>query len=255
MTHKIFYILVFCLVFLFSLQAQDGPAVLPVKTNPGFINIFSYGVDLPGGDMADKYGLNLRFGASSSYYFQNSNISLGISVDYMLGQKVKNDPIANLRTSDGYIVSTGGLQNSLKISQRGLVFGAYMSKIFPFKHDKTRTGIRLDIGCYYFGHWTHFNDEFGVIPQLVGEYKKGYDRMSGGLALKEFIGYQYLDQKSRISFIAGFEFFQAQTKSLRYNMYDSATTDTSKNFDMLFGFKAGWILPIYIEKSPEEIYY
>jgi hypothetical protein len=255
MTQKIVYILAICLVFIVRLQAQQETEILPVKTNPGFINIFSYGVDLPAGDLADKYGLNLRFGASTSYYFANSNISIGISGDYLLGQKVKNDPVSNLRTSDGYVVSTGGLQNSLKMSQRGLVFGAYLSKIFPLKPDKIRTGIRLDIGCYYLGHWTHFNDEFGVVPQLVGEYKKGYDKMSGGFALKEFIGYQYLDQKSRISFIAGFEFFQAQTKNLRYHNYDTATNDISKNFDMLFGVKAGWILPIYIEKNPQEIYY
>ena len=79
--------------------------------------------------------------------------------------------------------------------------------------------------------------------------------MTGGFGIKEFIGYQYLDQKSKISFIAGFEFIQAWTKNLRYHIYDTATTDATRNFDMLFGVKAGWILPIYIEKNSDEIYY
>lgn len=255
MTQKAVFIIFICLVYIFKLQAQKDQDVLPVKTNPGFINIFSYGIDFPGGGMAEKYGTNLRFGMSSSFYFENSNISVGICGSYMLGQTVKNDPIFNLRSADGYVISTGGLHNSMKISQRGLALGAYFSKIFPFKPDRIRTGIRVDIGCYYLAHWTNFNDEFGDVPQLVGDYRKGYDRMTGGFALKEFIGYQYLDQESRISFIAGFEFFQAKTKNLRYHTYDTAGIDNTSSLDLLYGVKAGWILPIYIEKSPEEIYY
>lgn len=252
---KIIIVFILCLIFIFRLSGQEDSITLSVKTNPGFINIFSYGVDVPAGSIVEEYGLNLRFGMSTSFYFQNSNISIGISGDYLLGQKVKNDPIAKLKTSDGYVISSGGLFPSLKISQRGLLFGAYVSKIIPFKPDKPRTGIRFDLGCYYLGYWINYNDEQGIIPQLEGEYKKGYDRMTGGFGIKEFIGYQYLDQKSKISFIAGFEFIQAWTKNLRYHIYDTATTDATRNFDMLFGVKAGWILPIYIEKNSDEIYY
>lgn len=221
----------------------------------GFINIFSYGIDLPGGEMYNNYSFNFRFGISPTYYFFNSNISLGISADYIFGNKVKNISYSNLLTSDGEIINTSLLLSSLETTERGLIFGLIFSKILPFEKQNFRTGLRIDIGPYYMAHWIHFKDALGEIPQLEGEYKKGYDQLTGGPALKEFIGYQYLNQKKRISFIAGFEFYQAYTKNLRLYNFSTASETNKRNFDFLSGLKIGWILPLYKIKNPEEIYY
>ena len=245
----------FFLFFLIQLSGQNNEKEISIKDNPGFINIISYGLDLPAGNMKDLYGTNFRFGVASTYYFTNSNFSIGVSADYLFGYKVKINPVSNLQTYDNQIFNSNPEFSALNMSERGLIFGVLLSKIIPFKVADKRSGLRLDAGPYFFSHWIHFNDEFGKIPQLEGEYKKGYDNLTGGFAMKEFIGYQHLTKKSRVSFNAGFEFFQGYTKNLRYNNYSTASTEDEKKFDFLFGVKVGWILPLYIEKNPEEIFY
>lgn len=251
-------ILLSLFLFISAISVTIGQIADNIKKNTndaGFINIFSYGVDLPGGEMYNKYSFNFRFGISPTYYFYNSNISLGVSADYIFGNKVKNISYSNLLTSDDEIINTSLLLSSLETTERGLLFGVIFSKIFPFDKQNIRTGLRIDIGPYYLAHWIHFKDALGEIPQLEGDYKKGYDQLTGGPALKEFIGYQYLNQKKRISFIAGFEFYQAYTKNLRLYNFSTATENNKRNFDFLSGIKVGWILPLYKIKNPEEIYY
>lgn len=254
MTKRLFlsFLLLFLLCFL---NGQNTLTKNSVKNDPGFINIISYGLDLPAGNMRDLYGYNFRFGIAPTYYFANSNFSIGFSADYIFGYKVKINPVSNLQTYDEQILNSGPGISSFNMTERGIVAGAFVSKVFPFKSHNLRTGIRIDFGPYFFSHWIHYKDDLGTIPQLEGEYRKGYDRLTGGFALKEFIGYQHLSQKSNVSFNAGFEFFQGFTKSFRLHNFSNASTDNEKKIDLLFGIKIGWILPIYIEKNPEEIYY
>ncbi len=254
MTKRI--ILSFLILFLIiKLIGQNIKTGNSVKNDPGFINIISYGLDLPAGNMQESFGYNFRFGVAPTYYFANSNFSIGISADYIFGYKVKINPVSNLQTYDEQIFNSSPGISAFNMSERGFVAGAFISKVLAFDSDNLRTGIRIDLGPYFFSHWIHFKDDLGSIPQLEGDYRKGYDRLTGGFALKEFIGYQHLSQRSKVSFNAGFEFFQGFTKSIRIQNYNTASTDNDKKIDLLFGIKIGWILPIYIEKNPEEIYY
>lgn len=250
--------IIFSLLILFTiinLIGQDIKTGHAVKNDPGFINIISYGLDLPAGNMQKSYGYNFRFGLAPTFYFANSNFSIGISADYIFGYKVKINPVSNIQTYDGQILNSGPGISSFNMSERGLAAGAFVSKIFAFDPHNLRSGIRIDVGPYFFSHWVNFKDDLGTIPQLEGDYRKGYDRLTGGFALKEFIGYQHLSQDSKISFNAGFEFFQGFTKSLRIHNYSTASSDNDRKIDLLYGIKIGWILPVYIEKNPEEIYY
>ncbi|MGE5356650.1 MAG: hypothetical protein ACM3PT_10485 [Deltaproteobacteria bacterium] len=237
------------------LNGQSDDSIRIKYDDPGIINIFSYGIDVPGGDMKQSFGYNFRFGISPSYYFSNSNISAGISFDYIFGYKVRINPVSNLLTEDGQLINSNSGSASLNLSERGIVAGLYISKVFQYNREKPRTGIRIDLGPYFLCHWIHYNDESGTIPQLSGDYKKGYDRFTGGFAFKEFIGFQHLSQRSKISFTAGFEFFQGFTKSYRHFNYSDASVDNKKKNDFMSGIKVGWILPLYIIKNPEEIYY
>jgi hypothetical protein len=93
------------------------------------------------------------------------------------------------------------------------------------------------------------------VPQLTGNYKKGYDRLTNGLAINEFIGYQMLSTNKRVNFYFGFEFTQGFTQSRRDFDFDTRSADTQKRFDSLMGIRAGWILPFYVGKGAAEIYY
>lgn len=247
-----FFYLLFVL-FYFQLSGQDKTK--DTEQNPGFISIFSYGYDLSAGNMNEDFGNNFRFGVLPTFYFYNSNFSIGLKFDYIFGYNVKKNTIGNLLTYDNQIINTESSLSSLNISERGFYSGIVFSKIFAFDKNNKRTGLRCDFSLGYMSHWIRYNDELGKITQLSGDYLKGYDRKSGGFTISEFIGYQMLHQKSKINFVAGIDFIQGFTKNLRlYDYYDNSV-ENLKRKDLLFGFRLGWILPLYIEKNPEEIFY
>jgi len=103
-------------------------------------------------------------------------------------------------------------------------------------------------------HHIRIENKDNNAPQVLGDYKKGYDRLTNGFAAKTFIGYQYLDSKRRFNFYAGFEFYQAWTKNRREYNFDTMSRDNNLYHDYLYSFKAGWILPIYY-RTPDKFYY
>jgi len=244
------FFIIFMLLVISSTDAQDTKGL-----NSGFITGFSYGYNIPAGDMGNRFGNNFKIDLTPTYYFYNSNFSIGLEASYIFGSDVKENSLTNLIGFDDYIITNDYGLAAVNFSERGAMLGVLISKIFPFNPNNKRTGIRLEIGTYGFRHWIKFRTEGGYIPQIENDYLKGYDRLTGGLAFKEFVGYQYLKEGSKISFYTGFEFVQGFTKNLREYNYNTAQYDIEKKKDYLFGFKFGWILPLYIEKNPEEIYY
>ena len=93
-----------------------------------------------------------------------------------------------------------------------------------------------------------------TVPFLNKEYRKGYDHLSNGLALHQFIGYQYMGNKKTINFFAGFDFFEGFTQNRRDFNFDEMKKDEMKRKDILLGIKAGWILPLY-KQAPNSFYY
>jgi hypothetical protein len=94
-----------------------------------------------------------------------------------------------------------------------------------------------------------------VVSSLAGDYKKGYDRLTNGLAITEFIGYQHFAKNRLINFYAGIELTQGFTQNRRDYNFDTFERDDAKRFDGLVGFKLGWVLPFYLSDNPDEIFY
>ncbi len=238
----------------FELNGQGTPPKSPPQ-NPAFLFGLEYGLNLPGADLADRFGQNLKIGGSISFLPQNRSDHFGLKASYYFGDTVKQDVLAHLRDQNGYILGINYEYAQVKLRQRGFEISAFYSKIFPFGKSNPRTGIRADLGVGLYQHWIRLQDDFVTAAQLNDPYDKGYDRMTNGLALTQFLGYHYMSKDKRINFYAGFEFLQAFTQNRRY--YDFATmgVDTQKRTDLMYGIKVGWILPVYIEKSPETLYY
>jgi hypothetical protein len=92
------------------------------------------------------------------------------------------------------------------------------------------------------------------IAALSGELVRGYDRLSGGPSLTQFVGYLFLSQRRMVNFYFGVEFYEAFTRSYRQLNYDTGLRDTKQRTDILTGFRFGWLLPLY-KKRPDEYYF
>lgn len=224
-------------------QAYKGSAIM---LHLGF------GVQTPGGDLADRFGNNGLLGGGVEYLSQ-SNWLFGAEGHYLFGSEVKEDPLAILRNEYGQIIGNDRLAAEVYTRERGFYAGALVGKLFPVS-EKSRSGIRVTLGAGYMQQWIRVQDDTRTVNQITGDYKKGYDRRCGGLALNQFIGWQQLSTSSNWNFVVGLEFNQGFTQTLRdWDFNDRGRIDESR-LDLRFGLRANWTLPWFL-KVAEKIYY
>lgn len=235
-----------------SLHAQEYSR----NIGEGFMINFSYAYQLPGADLAQRFGNNYNLGGGLEYFTSESNLIFGIEGGYLFGNTVKFDVLDNLRNDEGFIIGNDKAPADIQLRQRGFYLGALIGKLFSLSSKNPRSGLRLTGSVGILQHKIRIQDDPSrSVPQLLDDYKKGYDRLSNGLAFNEFIGYQLLSQDRRINFYIGFEFTQAFTQNRRSINFDTRMKEDEKRFDMLYGFRAGWVLPFYFGKGSDEIFY
>lgn len=199
----------------------------------------------PGGDMAKRFGNNFALGAAFQYKFK-SNWILGIEGRYIFSDNVReNNILDKYKTADGYILDGSGQYGLVLLYERGLQFTLRGGKIFPIRRLNPNSGIMVNAGVGYLQHRIWIDTPGSPIPYLEGDYAKGYDRFTNGLALSEFIGLISFSNHKLVNFYAGFEFTQGFTKNRRAMNFDTGLKDDRQRLDLLFGIHIGWMFPIY----------
>ncbi len=216
---------------------------------------FEYGVQVPGGDLDERFGTNSRIGTHLEAILTNSKFLFGGETSFIFGTDVKEDVLANLRTSDGEIIGNNRTFGDVLTRQRGMQLNAYLGKIFQLGKGKSLSGIKVTGGLGLLQHKIRIQDDSRTIAQLTGDYIKGYDRLTNGLSFNFFLGYQYLGSNRRINFLLGIDMTIANTQSRRDFDFATMMKDEQKRKDSLIGLKAGWILPIGSGRTAEEIIY
>jgi hypothetical protein len=232
--------------------AQEG------AKNQGNAIIFqiSYAFQSPSLMLKNRYGDNNNVGIGTEFMLDKSNIILGWQSGYLFGQTVKTDVIAGLRTAEGLIIGNDRGIADIQLYQRGYYVGAMAGKLFPVSSKEPRSGWRITLGSGLLQHKIRIQDDpQRPVGALSREYKKGYDRLSNGLAFHGFLGYQMLSNDSRINFYLGLEATYGHTKNRRALNFDTGEQDTQTYRDMLLGIRAGWMLPFYVGAKSREIYY
>ena len=211
----------------------------------------SFAGHIPGGDLGSRFGRNLAFGGGLEYIMANNWI-FGAEGHYLFGNTVKEDPLAIIRTDAGDIIGNNMLVASVVLRQRGLYLGAVGGKLLTFS-DK-RSGLRLTFGAGLLRHRIRLQDDSRTVTQITGDYAKGYDRLTGGLALQQFVGWQHLGSQRRSNWMLGFEFNQGFTQSLRDWDFTERRKLDGGRIDLRIGIRAAWTLPFYQKKSSEIFY-
>lgn len=246
---------------LFVLLALLNITVLSAQGLAGERNLdkaillnFSYGPAAPLVDLADRFkgGFSIEFAAD--YAPKESPWLFGVMGQYIFGSNVKEDVLSGLRLENGTLVGNQRSAADIKLRMRALFAGARVGRILPFGDNK-RAGVKIALGLGLLGHRIRIQDDVNQsLPPVEGDYRKGYDRLTAGPAIYNFVGYQQLSRNGRVNFFIGGELITGFTKSLR--TYDFATSGSlEKNrLDMLGGVRLGLILPLYVGEGREIFY-
>ena len=243
--------IILLLILSFTSKAQ-------VNIKDSVVNIpilgFNYSMQFPGGDMVKRFGQNSRIGGEFLFKTK-SNYIFGIDWNYIFGNKVKEQNMFDsITTNTGDLIGRDGFLADLNLFERGFLTSLKFGKMFSVLAPNPNSGIVAIGGVGLLQHKIRIEDVNKALPQLDKDYRKGYDRLSNGLALSGFLGYIYLSNKRMINFYGGFEYVIGFTQSRRSWDFDKMKRDTEKRTDILYGFKLGWILPLY-KKAPKEYYY
>ncbi len=242
-----FFLLLFFNVYSSLGQSSEENISYTEKIKPpsGFLIDFSYGIHLPFADMAENFKYNFSLAGKVQYIMPN-NLILGLVGDYQFVDDVKTDVVSSLREKEGFLIDRFGQLSDVQLGQRGFFLGVSVSYLIPVFKKYKRSGIEVRFEGGYEQHWVRIEVIGGEVFALSGDYKKGYDRMTSGFAMRQYIGYRHLDKNRMLNFFGGFDFMQAFTKNRRGFNFDTMMVDDKDRVDLLIGFRIGVTLPIYI---------
>ncbi|PLX11809.1 MAG: hypothetical protein C0598_07285 [Marinilabiliales bacterium] len=241
----------FCFITL-NTNAQVNAADSAVSA---FIPNFAYSYQIPGGDVAKTFGNNSTIGGGF-FYKTKKNLLFSLDMNYIFGNSIKNPEsiLSMVLTNQDHIIDGNGTYALFTLYERGYTLNFRIGKILNVMSVTPNSGLMIMGGIGYMEHKLVIDNQFDTAPQITGDYAKGYDRLTVGININEFIGYFYMGRSKILNFYGGFEFFQGFTKSKRDYVFDLQGKDTGSKLDLYFGFRIGWMIPIF-KRAPDKYYY
>ncbi len=247
-------IIIFCfLLASFQLNAQDTSKAKTSAPKSEYRNsvllCFNYARLAQFGDLAKRFGGVNSLGFTAAYKFgKNYQIQGGINT--VFGSRVKeNGAFDTIIGNSGYLIDINGNYSEVKQYMRGYHWHVDFGKIIPINKYDQNSGFLVSAGLGFMQHKIKYTFQRTVLPQLEGEYAKGYDRLTNGLMFRGFLGYQRIDPKAMLNLIAGFEYLYGFTKNRRSYNFDTRTAETGLRNDIMLGFKFGFMISISGRKA------
>ncbi len=212
------------------------------------------GVDFPAADMAKRFGTSFRIGPGIKLKTKK-NWLFGAKFEFLTGNVIRDDSLLiNVRTSQGGIISQNGDVLNVGTFLRGYTAGLQVGKILPFAQANINSGPMVLGTVGFMQYRINLFDRDNSFPAIRDDYRKGYDRLTNGLFLESVFGYCFYDRKKFVNFYIGYHILYGATQGRRDFLLDIARPDTGNRSDIMHGFKAAWVLPIY-KKNVEDTYY
>jgi hypothetical protein len=249
-----FYSFTFCFLFVStSLFAQD---TAKRQAKPEYRNIvqitLNYARHAPMGTMKERFGTSNSYGIGTGYKF-GRNWQVNAGLDLMFGGKVKeNNMFDSITGASRSMIDANGNLAVVRLYERGYMFHFDFGKIIQMDRIHKNSGLLFTGGIGMMSHKIKFQFTRNIMPQLENGLYKGYDRMSNGLMLRGFAGYQRMEPDELFSFYAGIEYLRGYTRSRRSLNYDTRLPDNRLRNDLLIGIKAGVIFTINGRKAGEK---
>ncbi|MEZ4911881.1 MAG: hypothetical protein R2774_13590 [Saprospiraceae bacterium] len=231
--------------------SQDSLRVFTKDNVYGFS--VGFGTQIPGGDMADRYGSTLGFSWSLDY-MSSSNWCFSPEFLYFFGENIKEDVLAPYRSSNGTIPGDDAQIADIFSRERGLWLGLMAGKHFPFTH-KSRSGLKCMIGGGIFQHKIDFNDLRNSVGQVRAGRYVGYDRLTRGFSLKETVSFKYMSGSKKLNLEFALDAVQGFTSEVRAINFDTGLPTNKGRLDLLVGARIIWNISFFYSKNTQTIYY
>lgn len=214
----------------------------------------SFGYTFPMSDLGQRFKNFGQAGPTVLFKFKN-NILLAAEGMVLFGQGYKGeDPLAMIVNANGTITNKYGDLASVARGMRGMQFQIKGGYIFSKFSHNPNSGITITAGAGFFQSKYWIDQRGNNAPQVMGDYPKGYDKLSNGFALTQFVGYTYYHDKNFLNFYAGVEFTEAWTEDRRDWDFALMRKNERSYTDISTTIKVGWIIT-FIERAAEDIYY
>ena len=214
----------------------------------------NYGLDIPIGQLADRFGSSFHAAISLDLYSPKLKGFMGLEAEFQFGEKIKEDALNSIRAESGAILGTDGRTADVFLRRNGAYLGVYINKTLLSIGKTQMSGLNAGLGVGIWSHNIRFRDQSGTATQLTGDYYKGYDRLTRGPTIKETLSYLHLS--SKLNWSIGLAFMQGFTKSVRAIDFDTRNKPTGTRLDLSLSLEAKWLLPLTrLTRTQEEIFY
>ena len=215
----------------------------------------NYKFNMTAGHMYERWGFNSAIGLDIDYKFKN-NVTIGVDGSFIFGNRLKDSTIFDgVYNSFGTITSMStGEPASVLFVLRGTNANVKAGYVFNQLGHNPNSGLWVTAGAGFLLHHIHIESIYDIVPQLDGDYKKGYDKLSVGFSTSQFIGYLFQANRRFTNFYAGIELVEGFTKNIRTYNFDTGGPESGLRYDVLYSFKFGWMIPIY-KRTPRAYYY
>lgn len=214
----------------------------------------TFGGYIPLGDLQDRFGSTAQLGVNlarknkQGWYY-------GLNFGYHFGQDVTEPGLLqNLLNDEGHILANDGRIAEVNVGMRGYYLGLEGGRVFNVVGPNPNCGILVKGGAGYLHHKIRLEHQYHEITQLEDPYLQGYDRLTNGIAINQFVGYFHMSNNRRINFYLGVEAIQGWTQGRRELYFDTRQPGTASRFDGLLGVRGGWVVHFY-KRPPREYFF
>src|SRR5690606_25361379 len=127
-------------------------------------------------------------------------------------------------------------------------------RVFPVVGPNPNSGLHLKLGAGLMQHKIKIQESTRTAHHVIGDYAKGYDRLSNGLSLSQSIGYTHFSNYKLINYYVGVEFFEGFTKNRRTVNFDTGLHDGRQRIDIIGSVVVRWYFSIY-KRQPQDFYF
>jgi hypothetical protein len=207
------------------------------------------GFQLNAGGWRERYNANAKFDLGAEYQHKEQWL-VGFNYVPYTGGWVNTDSLyGDIISNANYLFDVNGNPAVIRTYMRGFNFCATGGKIIPLKQSTLKNprtwSLQLIGGLGYHEHFTKFQFDKGLVPQLEGFYEVGHDNYRAGYCFTEQVRLQYMNPNT-LSFQVGLGLIQGVTKNMREWDMSTFRAPDARQTDFGFGINCNLVIPIII---------